>query len=46
MIAVGVDGNNEFYPVAYAIVEVENGENWRWFLEMLRDDLSIVKSHW
>ncbi|XP_022850584.1 uncharacterized protein LOC111372463 [Olea europaea var. sylvestris] len=47
LIAVGVDANNGMYPVAYGIVEVENGDNWKWFLELLKDDLHIHSSqHW
>ncbi|PKI31304.1 hypothetical protein CRG98_048305 [Punica granatum] len=37
--AVAQDGNNAFYVIAYAIVDVENKENWRWFLINLVDDL-------
>ena len=25
------------FPVAYAIVEIENGETWAWFFNMLKD---------
>jgi len=30
-------------PLAYAIVEVENKETWKWFLEILVDDLGGTK---
>lgn len=33
------------YPTAYAIVEIEKGDNWKQFLELLRDDLGIVNSY-
>ncbi|XP_022886518.1 uncharacterized protein LOC111402448 [Olea europaea var. sylvestris] len=29
LTAVGVDANNGMYPVAYVVVEVENGDNWK-----------------
>lgn len=29
------------FPVAYAVVESENADSWRWFIELLRDDLSL-----
>ncbi|GJW15284.1 pentatricopeptide repeat-containing protein, partial [Tanacetum coccineum] len=38
---VGRDGNNQIYPVAWAIVTVENKDNWSWFLFLLGDDLDL-----
>ncbi|XP_023761650.2 uncharacterized protein LOC111910090 [Lactuca sativa] len=35
------DANNEIYPIAWAVVCVENKENWRWFLDLLIDDLGL-----
>lgn len=40
--AVGKDGNNNIFPVAWALVEVENSETWCWFLELLVQDLGSV----
>ncbi|GJU49426.1 pentatricopeptide repeat-containing protein [Tanacetum coccineum] len=45
LTAVGRDGNNHIFPVAWAIVTVENKYNWRWFLDLLGDDLDIQNGH-
>ncbi|XP_076910968.1 uncharacterized protein LOC143568787 [Bidens hawaiensis] len=34
--ASAIDGNDDFLLVAFAIVEVEDYNNWRWFLEQLK----------
>ncbi|BFG42000.1 hypothetical protein CerSpe_282750 [Prunus speciosa] len=39
LAAVGVDANDNTYPIAYATVELETKETWSWFLEFLIDDL-------
>ncbi|XP_061999138.1 uncharacterized protein LOC133716443 [Rosa rugosa] len=44
LTAVGIDGNNGIYPIAWAVVEVETSESWTWFLEFLKVDLSIHHS--
>ncbi|GJU12065.1 multidrug resistance-associated protein 5 [Tanacetum coccineum] len=36
---IGRDRNNHIYPVAWAVVNVENKDNWTWFLELLEHDL-------
>ncbi|KAL8520262.1 hypothetical protein ACS0TY_010986 [Phlomoides rotata] len=41
LTAVGVDGNNNLFPVAYAVVDKENGEIREWFLTILKRDLEI-----
>ncbi|KAK8712746.1 hypothetical protein V6N13_147974 [Hibiscus sabdariffa] len=41
LAAVGRDGNNQLFPVAWAVVEVENRETWAWFLEHIQIDLEI-----
>ena len=37
LAAIGVDANLQFYPLAYAIVETENMETWRWFIGLLKE---------
>ncbi|KAL3358882.1 hypothetical protein AABB24_015792 [Solanum stoloniferum] len=41
LTSVGVDGNNNMYPVAFAVVEGELKETWHWFLTLLDEDLRI-----
>ena len=41
LTAVGRDANNHIFPVAWAVVNVENKDNWSWFLDLLRDDLDM-----
>ncbi|KAL0378604.1 UNVERIFIED_CONTAM: hypothetical protein Sradi_3165900 [Sesamum radiatum] len=43
LTAVSIDPNNNLYPLAYAVVSGETREAWQWFLELLRDDLHIVR---
>ena len=35
LIAMATDGNNEIYPLAFAIVESETTKSWGWFLACL-----------
>ncbi|XP_012850789.1 PREDICTED: uncharacterized protein LOC105970499 [Erythranthe guttata] len=42
--AVGLDPNNNIYPIAYAIVESETKESWMWFLNMLNIDLNFSEN--
>ena len=36
MIAMGCDGNNQLFPLAFAITEGENIDSWGWFLTCIR----------
>ena len=44
LTAIGMDPNDCIYPVAFAVVQIENTESWRWFLSSLKEDLGIVNS--
>jgi transposase-like protein len=39
LAATGRDGNNNIYPVAWAVVAKEDTKNWQWFLEQLKETL-------
>jgi len=39
LLTIGRDGNEKILPLAYAIVELENKDSWRWFLELWINDL-------
>ena len=45
MTAVGQDANNHLFPIAYAIVDSETRDNWKFFLELLHEDLGDYKIH-
>ena len=40
LIAVTFDGNNEIVILAFAVVDVENKDNWCWFHERLSEDFA------
>ncbi|GJV69963.1 multidrug resistance-associated protein 5 [Tanacetum coccineum] len=45
LTTIGRDGNNHIYPVAWAMVNVENKDNWSWFLELLEEDLGCSRGN-
>ncbi|KAL6221314.1 hypothetical protein ACLB2K_009065 [Fragaria x ananassa] len=42
--ATALDGDDGAFLVAFAIVDTENDDNWRWFLEQLRSSVSTTQS--
>ncbi|CAJ2671965.1 unnamed protein product [Trifolium pratense] len=44
LTAVGKDGNNQMFPIAFAIVEAENKDSWSWFVQLLLEDLNKIQS--
>jgi hypothetical protein len=44
LTAIGIDPNDCIFPVAFAIVEVENTSSWKWFLTALKQDLGIINT--
>ncbi|KAM6546147.1 hypothetical protein CsatB_026883 [Cannabis sativa] len=47
LTVVAIDPNNQMYPFAFAVVEIENKDSWSWFVNLLKEDLKIENSlHW
>ncbi|XP_012837504.1 PREDICTED: uncharacterized protein LOC105958046 [Erythranthe guttata] len=44
LAAVGLDPNNNIYPISYAIVEGETKDIWLWFLKLVDSDLEIEQN--
>ena len=45
LVAIGIDPNNQMYPITYAVVEQEKKKSWAWFLQLLKHDLCIDNNH-
>ncbi|XP_045810794.1 uncharacterized protein LOC123905210 [Trifolium pratense] len=43
LIAVGRDPNDQYFPLAFGVVETETKESWRWFLQLLMEDIGQDK---
>ncbi|CAN1295046.1 hypothetical protein LINPERPRIM_LOCUS22696 [Linum perenne] len=41
LTAIGRDANDQMYPIAWSVVEVESKSSWDWFLEQFQLDLDI-----
>jgi hypothetical protein len=41
MVAVGMTAENQLLPFAFALVEGENNESWKWFLNLVRKQVHI-----
>ncbi|KAG8370133.1 hypothetical protein BUALT_Bualt14G0085700 [Buddleja alternifolia] len=44
LTVVGLDPNNNIFPISYAIVERETKDSWMWFLNLLDGDLVISEN--
>ncbi|OMO85410.1 Transposase, MuDR, plant [Corchorus capsularis] len=45
LVAVGRDGNNQMFPIAWALVEVESTDSWKWFLDKLMIDIDFREGY-
>ncbi|KAL4317169.1 hypothetical protein AHAS_Ahas15G0358200 [Arachis hypogaea] len=39
LVAGGRDPNDNYFPIAVAVVEAETKDNWGWFLDLLLNDI-------
>ncbi|XP_061370246.1 uncharacterized protein LOC133312964 [Gastrolobium bilobum] len=43
LCAVGKDGNENMYPIAFAVVEAETRDSWQWFMQLLLNDIGTFE---
>ncbi|XP_033136844.1 uncharacterized protein LOC103839506 [Brassica rapa] len=41
LVALGRDADNAIYPIAWGVVQVENTDNWLWFVKNIKADLAL-----
>ncbi|XP_048233154.1 uncharacterized protein LOC125370698 [Ricinus communis] len=41
----GIDLNDCMFPFAFALMKVESNANWKWFIELIKEDLQIYNSY-
>ncbi|CAN1170135.1 hypothetical protein LINPERHAP2_LOCUS28817 [Linum perenne] len=41
-LPIGKDGNNQMYPIDWAVVEGENHSSWTWVLDIIREHLDMA----
>ena len=42
LITMATDANNKVFPLTFAVVDIESGSSWGWFLECLRETIRDV----
>ena len=45
LTATGVDAHGQLFPLAWAVVDAENNDNWLWMLRLLRQVLEQSAPH-
>ena len=43
LCAIGLNENDDMFPIAYAVAEAETRESWQWFIQLLLEDLCGVE---
>jgi hypothetical protein len=39
LITVGRNPNDQYFPLAFVVVKIETKERWRWFIQLLMEDI-------
>ena len=42
---VGRDPNDQYFPLAFGVVETETKDSWSWFLQLLLEDVGQDKRY-
>jgi hypothetical protein len=45
LVAVGRDTNDQYFPLAFGVVETETKDSWSWFLQLLLEDVGQDKRY-
>ncbi|RHN45490.1 putative MULE transposase domain-containing protein [Medicago truncatula] len=45
LVAVGRDPNDQYFPLAFGVVETETKDSWSWFLQLLLEDVGQDKRY-
>ena len=45
LIIVGKDPNDQYMPIAFVVVEIETKETWKWFMNLLFEDIDDVETN-
>ena len=45
LVAVGRNGNQQIFPIAWAVVDTETKHSWSFFLKYLIEDLNLGTGH-
>ncbi|XP_073015717.1 uncharacterized protein [Primulina eburnea] len=43
LVAIGRDGNENVFPISMAVMQVENFDNWRWFISELLEGIGFER---
>ncbi|XP_058733140.1 uncharacterized protein LOC131604734 [Vicia villosa] len=45
LIIMGREPNDQYFPLAFGVVETETKETWRWFIDLMIEDIGLDKRY-